>query len=64
MRSERLLFLDRWGAVVDRGDPFYNPNLNHNDADCTLRREGAKARLAGERDHSSRQKSAEGRRAA
>ncbi len=35
---ERLLFLDRWGAVVARGDPFYNPNLNQDEADCTLRR--------------------------
>jgi GT2 family glycosyltransferase len=34
---ERLLFLDRWGAVVARGDPFYNPNLNQDEADCTLR---------------------------
>jgi GT2 family glycosyltransferase len=35
---ERLLFLDRWGAVVARGDPFYNPNLNDDEADCTARR--------------------------
>jgi O-antigen biosynthesis protein len=35
---ERLLFLDRWGAVVNRGDSFYNPNLNQDEADCTLRR--------------------------
>ncbi len=35
---ERLLFLDRWGSVVERGDPYYNPNLNHNAADGTLRR--------------------------
>jgi O-antigen biosynthesis protein len=35
---ERLLFLDRWGAVVERGDPYYNPNLNRDEADCTPRR--------------------------
>ncbi|HBI46257.1 MAG TPA: glycosyl transferase family 2 [Planctomycetales bacterium] len=35
---ERLLFLDRWGAVVGRGDPFYNPNLNQDEADGTVRR--------------------------
>ena len=34
---ERLLFLDRWGAVVERGDPYYNPNLNRDEADCTPR---------------------------
>jgi GT2 family glycosyltransferase len=35
---ERLLFLDRWGAVVARGDPYYSPHLNHEEADCTVRR--------------------------
>ncbi len=35
---ERLLFLDRWGAVLVRGDPFYNPNLNDDEADCKARR--------------------------
>ena len=25
--DERLLFFRRWGALMARGDPFYNPNL-------------------------------------
>jgi O-antigen biosynthesis protein len=33
---ERLLFLDRWGALVARGDAYYNRNLNQDEADCTL----------------------------
>jgi O-antigen biosynthesis protein len=35
---ERLLFLDRWGDLLARGDPFYSPHLNHDSADCTVRR--------------------------
>jgi GT2 family glycosyltransferase len=25
---DRMLLLDRWESVIERGDPYYNPNLN------------------------------------
>jgi GT2 family glycosyltransferase len=25
---DRVLLLDRWESVIERGDPYYNPNLN------------------------------------
>ena len=26
--EEKKLFLDRWQSVIDKGDPYYNPNLS------------------------------------
>ena len=26
--EEKKLFLDRWHSVLDKGDPYYNPNLS------------------------------------
>ena len=34
---ERLLFLERWGEEMARGDPFYSPHLNHDGEDCSIR---------------------------
>ncbi len=34
---EIALFLDRWGAEVKAGDPYYNPNLTLDKADFSLR---------------------------
>ncbi len=34
---ERLLFLERWGEEIARGDPFYSPHLNHDGEDCSIR---------------------------
>jgi O-antigen biosynthesis protein len=34
---ERQLFLDRWGEVVARGDPFYSPHLSYAREDCAIR---------------------------
>ena len=35
---ERLLFLERWGEEIARGDPFYSPHLTHDADDCSVRR--------------------------
>jgi len=29
-------FLDRWRGIIERGDPFYNPNLTLHNDDCSL----------------------------
>ena len=29
--EEKKLFLDRWQSVLDKGDPYYNPNLSLDD---------------------------------
>ncbi len=34
--EERELFYERWGGMVDEGDPFYNPNLTRTREDCSL----------------------------
>jgi GT2 family glycosyltransferase len=34
---DRALLLDTWGAVIARGDPFYNPNFSLETADYALR---------------------------
>jgi GT2 family glycosyltransferase len=34
--SERQQWHDRWACWLDRGDPFYNPNLAHNREDASL----------------------------
>ena len=34
---ERLLFLERWGEEIARGDPYYSPHLTHDGEDCSVR---------------------------
>ncbi len=34
---EHLLFMWKWGPMLDRGDPYYNPNLTRDGEDCRLR---------------------------
>ena len=36
-RSDRRLFQERWQAVLDRGDPYYNPNLWYKHDDWRIR---------------------------
>jgi GT2 family glycosyltransferase len=38
---DRMLLLDQWEDVIERGDPYYNPNLNLERGDYSLR--GARA---------------------
>ena len=38
VRRETELFLARWGALIKRGDPCYNPNLTLEAPDFSLRR--------------------------
>lgn len=39
-RREIRLFRERWKDVLDKGDPYYSPNLTLCYGDCTLRRDG------------------------
>jgi GT2 family glycosyltransferase len=34
---ERLLFLERWGEEIARGDPYYSPHLTRDAEDCSVR---------------------------
>ena len=34
---DRMLLLDQWEAVIERGDPYYNPNLNLERGDYSRR---------------------------
>ena len=34
---DRMLLLDRWEDVIERGDPYYNPNLNLERGDYSRR---------------------------
>ena len=34
---DRMLLLDQWETVIERGDPYYNPNLNLERGDYSLR---------------------------
>jgi len=34
---DRMLLLDRWERVIERGDPYYNPNLNLEHGDYSRR---------------------------
>jgi glycosyltransferase involved in cell wall biosynthesis len=34
---DRMLLLDRWESVIERGDPYYNPNLNLERGDYSRR---------------------------
>jgi GT2 family glycosyltransferase len=34
--EERELFYERWGAIIEEGDPYYNPNLTRTREDCSL----------------------------
>jgi O-antigen biosynthesis protein len=34
---DRMLLLDRWEDVIERGDPYYNPNLDLDRGDYSLR---------------------------
>lgn len=36
---EMMLFQRKWKEVLDRGDPYYNPNLTLSRDDCSLRRD-------------------------
>lgn len=42
--AERNLWMARWDAWVERGDPFYNPNLSAASEDAALRPEPAPTR--------------------
>jgi GT2 family glycosyltransferase len=33
---DRFLLLDQWQDAIERGDPYYNPNLNLERGDYTL----------------------------
>jgi len=33
---ERELFYERWGGVIQQGDPYYSPNLTRSSEDCSL----------------------------
>jgi len=35
--EESALFASRWAAVLEAGDPFYNPNLNRTGEDASIR---------------------------
>lgn len=37
--SELELFNSRWAALIQKGDPYYNPNLSLQATDCSLRNE-------------------------
>jgi GT2 family glycosyltransferase len=34
---DRMLLLDQWERVIERGDPYYNPNLNLERGDYSRR---------------------------
>ena len=34
--QERELFHERWGHMIEQGDPYYNPNLTRTREDCSL----------------------------
>ncbi|HYA14304.1 MAG TPA: glycosyltransferase, partial [Syntrophales bacterium] len=34
--QEAWLIRERWGAVIDKGDPYYNPNLTLESEDCSI----------------------------
>ena len=34
---EAGLFRKRWKSILDKGDPYYNPNLTLEDSNCTLK---------------------------
>ena len=36
-------FLEKWGSLVEKGDPFYNPNLTLDSNDFGLRRQSKAA---------------------
>ncbi|MDO5424441.1 MAG: glycosyltransferase family 2 protein [Eubacteriales bacterium] len=38
-KKEIRLFRERWKDVLDKGDPYYNPNLTLCYGDCSIRRE-------------------------
>jgi glycosyltransferase involved in cell wall biosynthesis len=33
---ERELFFDRWGTLIEEGDPYYSPHLTRSKEDCSL----------------------------
>jgi GT2 family glycosyltransferase len=35
--SEVAQFNERWGAQIEAGDPYYNPNLTLNNSDFSIR---------------------------
>ena len=42
LEKETREFEKRWGGLLEKGDPFYNPNLSLKKADCSLRLSGEK----------------------
>lgn len=40
LEKETEAFRKRWGELLKKGDPFYNPNLSLKKADCSLRLSG------------------------
>lgn len=42
LEKEEDAFRKRWGALLEQGDPFYNPNLSLTKADCSLRLGGGR----------------------
>ena len=36
-KQDARAFRDRWAALLNQADPFYNPNLSLDDADCSIR---------------------------
>jgi len=34
---DRTLLLDQWESMIERGDPYYNPNLNLERGDYSRR---------------------------
>jgi O-antigen biosynthesis protein len=34
---ERQLYMDRWAAIIDQGDPFYSPNLSYSREDVHVK---------------------------
>ena len=38
--EEVKIFKKRWGEILKKGDPYYNPNLSLSRSDCSLRKKG------------------------
>ena len=36
LEQESELFRSRWGELLEKGDPYYNPNFSHERADFSL----------------------------
>jgi hypothetical protein len=34
---DRMLLLDQWESLIDAGDPYYNPNLDLERGDYSIR---------------------------